>query len=72
MDKVLELEAKVADLEKRIRFLYRMIEKQQELNSRFIENHGILQDSVIQYANATNQNTHVLNMLCEIMKEKES
>ena len=70
MEKVLELEAKVADLEKRIRFLYRMIEEQQELSRKLIENHGALQDVLIRYANATNQNTHALNMLFEIIEEE--
>ena len=72
MDKILELEAKVKELEKRIIFLYKMIEKQNEINEQVIKNHGKLQDKVFQYTNATNRNTEMLNMLGVIIKERES
>ena len=40
MDRVLELEKKVAYLEKRIVFLYNMIDKQSEINDRLIKQYG--------------------------------
>ena len=63
MDNVLELEAKVADLEKRIKFLYEMLEKQFEINDRMIKQVGSLQEKLFEYAIATDLNTQLLNML---------
>lgn len=67
-ERVKELEIKVADLEKRIRFLYGMLEKQGDINSHLIDNIGSLQESVIAYSKATNENTAIINMIGEIMK----
>lgn len=71
MDNVLELEAKVAGLEERIKFLYNMLDKQFEINNRIIKNVGDIQDKLFEYANATNQNTAMINMISTIMKNEE-
>lgn len=67
MDNVLELEAKVEDLEKRIEFLYRLLYKQQEVNQKLIEHVGRLQDTLFEYTDATDRNTQVLNTLGNII-----
>lgn len=69
-ERVKELEIKVKELENRIKFLYGMLEKQFEINSRVIDNIGHLQESMIQYSKATNENTAVLNTIGKIMKEE--
>ena len=71
MDNVSKLEAKVADLEKRIIFLYKMLDKQTEINEKLIKNIGDLQEKLLEYANATNQNTAMINMIGTIMKGEE-
>ena len=71
MNNVSELEAKVVDLEKRIRFLYKMIDKQTAINEKLIKNIGDLQGKLFEYANATNRNTAMLNMIGTIMKGEE-
>lgn len=43
MDNVSKLEAKVVDLEKRIIFLYKMVDKQTEINEKLIKTIGDLQ-----------------------------
>lgn len=37
MNEIKDLEQKVAELEKRIKFLYRMIDKQTEVNAKLID-----------------------------------
>lgn len=71
MDRVLELEKKVAYLEKRIVFLYNMIDKQSEINDRLIKQYGELQEKVFEYANQTNRNTMLLNVIGNFIKSKE-
>lgn len=71
MDRVLELEKKVAYLEKRIVFLYNMIDKQSEINDRLIKQYGELQGKVFEYANQTNQNTMLLNVIGNFIKSEE-
>ena len=71
MDNVLELEKKVAELEERIKFLYRMLEKQSEINRKAINNMQNIQEKLFEYANATNQNTAILNMIEDMIKSKE-
>ena len=71
MDNVLELEKKVAELEERIKFLYRMLEKQSEINRKAINNMQNIQEKLLEYANATNQNTAMINMIGTIMKNEE-
>lgn len=71
MNNVSELEAKVVDLEKRIRFLYKMIDKQTAINEKLIKNIGDLQEKLFEYTNATNQNTAMINMIGTIMKGEE-
>ena len=71
MDNVLELEKKVAELEERIKFLYRMLEKQSEINRKAINNMQNIQEKLFEYANATNQNTAILNMIGDMIKSKE-
>ena len=68
---VLELEKKVAYLEKRIVFLYNMIDKQSEINDRLIKQYGELQGKVFEYANQTNQNTMLLNVIGNFIKSEE-
>ena len=71
MDRVLELEKKVAYLEKRIVFLYNMIDKQSEINDRLIKQYGELQGKVFEYVNQTNQNTMLLNVIGNFIKSEE-
>lgn len=71
MDNVSKLEAKVADLEKRIIFLYKMVDKQTKINDKAIKAIGDLQGKLLEYANATNQNTAMINMIGTIMKNEE-
>ena len=71
MDNVLELEKKVAELEERIKFLYRMLEKQSEINRKAINNMQNIQEKLFEYANATNQNTAILNIIGDMIKSKE-
>ena len=71
MDRVLELEKKVAYLEKKIVFLYNMIDKQSEINDRLIKQYGELQGKVFEYANQTNQNTMLLNVIGNFIKSEE-
>ena len=71
MDRVLELEKKVAYLEKRIVFLYNMIDKQSEINDRLIKQYGELQGKVFEYVNQTNQNTMILNVIGNFIKSEE-
>ena len=71
MDRVLELEKKVAYLEKRIVFLYNMIDKQSEINDRLIKQYGELQEKVFEYANQTNRNTMLLNVIGNFIKSEE-
>ena len=71
MDNVLELEKKVAELEERIKFLYRMLEKQSEINRKAINNMQNIQEKLFEYANTTNQNTAILNMIEDMIKSKE-
>lgn len=71
MDRVLELEKKVAYLEKRIVFLYNMIDKQSEINDRLIKQYGELQGKVFEYANQTNRNTMLLNVIGNFIKSEE-
>ena len=71
MDNVSKLEAKVVDLEKRIIFLYKMADKQTAINEKLIKTIGDLQGKLFEYANATNQNTAMINMIGTIMKGEE-
>lgn len=71
MDRVLELEEKVAYLEKRIVFLYNMIDKQSEINDRLIKQYGELQGKVFEYVNQTNRNTMLLNVIGNFIKSEE-
>ena len=71
MDRVLELEKKVAYLEKRIVFLYNMIDKQSEINDRLIKQYGELQGKVFEYVNQTNRNTMLLNVIGNFIKSEE-
>ena len=71
MDRVLELEKKVAYLEKRIVFLYNMIDKQSEINDRLIKQYGELQGKVFEYANQINRNTMLLNVIGNFIKSEE-
>ena len=71
MDRVLELEKKVAYLEKKIVFLYNMIDKQSEINDRLIKQYGELQGKVFEYVNQTNRNTMLLNVIGNFIKSEE-
>lgn len=42
MNEIKDLEQKIAELEKRIKFLYRTMDQQTEMNAKFIESIGNL------------------------------
>ena len=72
MNDVLELKEKVAELEKRIKFLYAMLDKQSKINQKCIDNLAICQDLLSKYSIATNNNTMALNVIAEkFFKEEE-
>ena len=72
MENVLELKEKVADIEKRIIFLYKMLEKQSKINQKIIDNQKQCQDALTKYTSATNNNTFALNVLADrFFKEEE-
>ena len=71
MEDILELRAEVEELEKRIVFLYEMLDKQLKINKQIIKNVEDLQDKVFQYASATNQNTMALNVIGNMLKGTE-
>lgn len=72
MENVITLEEKVADMEKRIIFLYKMLEKQSKINQKIIDSQKQCQDALTKYTSATNDNTMALNIIAErFFKEEE-
>lgn len=67
-----ELEAKVADLEKRIIFLYKSMEKQVALNDQLVEQCKWQQEKISQCVEAIEMNSLTIGMLSEIIKKREA
>ena len=71
MNDVLELKEKVDELEKRIKFLYLMLEKQSAINQKCIDNLTSCRYILSKYISATNDNTMTLNIIAERFFEEE-
>ena len=65
------LELKVAELEKRIIFLYKMLEKQSAINQKCIDNLELCRDILSNYISATNDNTMAIAILVENFSKEE-
>lgn len=65
-----ELEAKVVELEKQIKFLYGFLEKQMQINQKCIDNIGNVQESVIECSNACQHNSMSIALLSNILENE--
>ena len=61
MENVITLE----EMEKRIIFLYKMLEKQSSINQKLIDGLRQSQEAIYKYSIATNNNTMAINVIAE-------
>ena len=65
-----ELEAKVAELEKRVKFLYQFLEKQMQINQQCINNIGDVQELIIGCSNACQNNSTSIALLSKLIENE--
>lgn len=66
MNEIKDLEQKIEELEKRIKFLYRTMEQQTEMNAKFIESMGnltTLAKSCSENTIANSESIRILSMM---------
>lgn len=68
MNENLELKLKVTELEKRIKFLYRTMEKQAEINAKLIDHIKDLQTSIKSCSDASQFNSESILLLSAIIQ----
>ena len=66
----LELEKKVADLEKRVRFLYKAFEQQLTINQQLIDDAKTTTEHLINFSSAIESNSLSIGMLSEMIKQE--
>lgn len=67
----LELEKRVADLEKRVMFLYKSLAQQLEINRKLIDDAKSTTDHLINFSNAIENNSLSIGMLSEMIKQEQ-